>query len=544
MLLCISSLPTIMILGIPGAGLAPMIGKLLLHLFFLVLSVNAGTTGGFLDHPGSKFVGHPNFITQCKTLQSSFDSGTDRSGIITDEGLVSPVCKSSGSPREDKIGVTVFTAASFILSNRSSADFTKNSLPANVVVAFGGCFLATCALLCPCLQRQRKSESKDFPSKGTTSDALSVSRAESSFDCSSSTAFSSSSQQPLQKPHGGKIFTLAELSKATKKFSPSCMIGQGGFGTVYKGKLQDGTFVAIKRAKKKVYDARLITEFDNEVGMLLNIDHLNLVKMIGYLDENDERILVVEYVPNGNLREHLDGIHGVILDLSMRLEICIDVAHALTYLHMYAGKPIIHRDVKPSNILLTEKFRAKVADFGYSRMGPLEIGETHVSTEVKGTTGYLDPEYLKTFQLNEKSDVYSFGILLVEIITGRRPIDEKKDMKERVALRWAFRKFLDGKVIEILDPRLEKSNAACKVAERVSELAFQCAAPTKQDRPTMKEVAEALWNIRKDFQGLSEGVSSPSRCGSERRPMGKLSQELTATSSNFKEVERLRSSKF
>ncbi|MCO5605982.1 hypothetical protein L7F22_060168 [Adiantum nelumboides] len=393
-------------------------------------------------------------------------------------------------------------AAKFLLWNSSNAD-SENSLPIDVVGAFGGGLLATFALLLPCLRRQRKHDSKDFPSKGT-SVSISTSCPESSFGYSSSTACSSSFQQPWQRPQGGRTFTLAELSRATKKFSSLCKIGQGGFGIVYRGMLEDGTFVAIKRAKKKVYDARLSTEFDNEVEMLLSIDHLNLVKIIGYLDEFDERILVVEYVPNGNLREHLDGVYGVILDLSMRLEICIDVAHALTYLHMYAGKPIIHRDVKPSNILLTEKFRAKVADFGYSRMGPMEIGETHVLTEIKGTTGYLDPEYLKTFQLTEKSDVYSFGIVLLEIITGRRPIDEKKDMKERVVLRWAFKLFLQGKVMEVLDPRLEKTNAACKVAERVCELAFRSTAPTKQDRPTMKEVAETLWNVRKEYQELLE----------------------------------------
>lgn len=427
------------------------------------------------------------------------------------------------------------SASHFRQINNSDADFIRNPLPADFVGAFGGGLLATFALLLPCLKRQKKRDSKEFPSKGT-SVSISMSRPDSSFGCSSSTACSSSSRQPLQRPQGGKAFTLAELSKATKKFSPSCKIGQGGFGIVYRGKLADGTLVAIKKAKKKVYNARLTTEFDNEVEMLLSIDHLNLVKIIGYLDEADERILVVEYVPNGNLREHLDGLYGVVLDLSTRLEICIDVAHALTYLHMYAGKPIIHRDVKPSNILLTEKFRAKVADFGYSRMGPVEIGETHVSTEIKGTTGYLDPEYLKTFQLTEKSDVYSFGIVLLEIMTGRRPIDEKKAMRERVVLRWAFRLFLDKKVMDLLDPSLEKTNAACKVAERVCELAFRCTAPTKQDRPTMKEVGETLWNVRREYQELTEVRMN--RCVSDKQASMVGQGTVKAT-----EIERAKSSK-
>ncbi|KAI5054856.1 hypothetical protein GOP47_0030001 [Adiantum capillus-veneris] len=467
-------------------------------------------------------------FVKCLTLLAFFETHAYASNLEEDFlhfllGLPPSQCKAAFHPDTQRLKILAyhsftseneglfllkkeprFAAANFILANSSSVD-SDNPLTINVMGAFGGGLLATFALLLPCLRRQKKHESKDFPSKGT-SVSVSISCPESSFGCSSSTARSSFSQQPWQRPQGGRTFTLAELSRATRKFSLLCKIGQGGFGIVYRGKLEDGTLVAIKRAKKKVYDSRLSTEFDNEVEMLLSIDHLNLVKIIGYLDESDERILVVEYVPNGNLREHLDGVHGVILDLSMRLEICIDVAHALTYLHMYAGKPIIHRDVKPSNILLTEKFRAKVADFGYSRMGPIEIGETHVSTEIKGTTGYLDPEYLKTFQLTEKSDVYSFGIVLLEILTGRRPIDEKKDMKERVVLRWAFKLFLNGKVMEVLDPRLEKTNAACKVAERVCELAFRCTAPTKQDRPTMKEVAETLWNVRKEYQELLEST--------------------------------------
>jgi serine/threonine protein kinase len=176
--------------------------------------------------------------------------------------------------------------------------------------------------------------------------------------------------------------------------------------------------------------------------MLSQVDHLNLVKLIGYLEAEHEHILVMEYVPNGNLREHLDGNYGVALDMSTRLDIAIDVAHALTYLHLYADKPIIHRDVKSSNILLTGKFRAKVADFGFSHVGPTDVGMTHVSTQVKGTLGYLDPEYLTTNQLTTKSDVYSFGILLVEIFTGRNPIELKRPGDERVTFRWVSTQFI------------------------------------------------------------------------------------------------------
>ncbi|CAN1841448.1 Calmodulin-binding receptor-like cytoplasmic kinase 2 [Linum perenne] len=160
-----------------------------------------------------------------------------------------------------------------------------------------------------------------------------------------------------------------------------------------------------------------------------------LQQFFGYLQQEDEKILVVEYVPNGTLREHLDCIHGSVLDLSVRLVIAIDVAHAITYLHMYTD-PIIHRDIKSSNILLNEKCRAKVADFGFARLAAdADSGATHVSTQVKGTAGYLDPEYLQTYQLTEKSDVYSFGVLLIEIVSSRRPVEPKREPKECITTR-------------------------------------------------------------------------------------------------------------
>jgi len=202
------------------------------------------------------------------------------------------------------------------------------------------------------------------------------------------------------------------------------------------------------------------------------------------------------------LRQHLDGVpYGVVLDMSKRLNIAIDVAQALTYLHYYTDRPIIHRDVKSSNILITDTFRAKVADFGFSRAGPSgDAGATHVSTQVKGTAGYLDPEYLTTYQLNVKSDVYSFGILLVELFTGRRPIELGRTSNERVTVRWAFKQFVEGRLKHIIDPMIHLVSADLAILERIFELAFSCSAPTKVDRPNMSEAKEVLWNIRKDYQ--------------------------------------------
>ncbi|XP_010275667.1 PREDICTED: calmodulin-binding receptor-like cytoplasmic kinase 2 [Nelumbo nucifera] len=322
---------------------------------------------------------------------------------------------------------------------------------------------------------------------------------------SSNRGVNSRSYNSTQTMEPGSVkFTIAEIYKATRNFSPTLKIGQGGFGTVYKGRFEDGTLVAVKRAKKSIYDKHLSVEFQSEIRTLAQIEHLNLVKFYGYIEQEDERIVVVEYVPNGTLREHLDCLHGNTLDLAARLDIAIDVAHAITYLHMYTDHPIIHRDIKSSNILLTEHLRAKVADFGFARLAADgDTGQTHVSTQVKGTAGYLDPEYMRTYQLTEKSDVYSFGVLLVELVSGRRPIEPKRELKERVTARWAIKKFTDGDAILTLDPRLERTSATNLAIEKILELALQCLAPTRQNRPSMRRCAEILWSIRKDYRQVS-----------------------------------------
>ncbi|KAG9134093.1 hypothetical protein Leryth_004786 [Lithospermum erythrorhizon] len=322
-----------------------------------------------------------------------------------------------------------------------------------------------------------------------------------------SNMYASSNNSQHSEDIGKAKFSMADIYKATKRFSPNLKIGQGGFGTVYKGQLRDGTIVAIKRAKKDINDKHSGQEFRSEVQTLAQVEHLNLVRLYGYVEEEDERILIVEYVPNGTLREHLDGLHSdVHLDLSSRIDIAIDVAHAITYLHTYTDHPIIHRDIKSSNILLTEKLRAKVADFGFARLGAdAESGDTHVSTQVKGTAGYLDPEYLSTYHLTDKSDVYSFGVLLVELLSGRRPIEPKRPLSERVTAKWAMKKFSQGDAMLAMDPRVERSAANYLALEKIFELASQCLAPHRHIRPSMKKCAEVLWGIRKDY---SEGATT------------------------------------
>lgn len=376
--------------------------------------------------------------------------------------------------------------------------------PKMVTVAVPGVFILGCCLLCPCFRTKRKETSHTVLAKDLNSmDSVSSSEVNPATEKIPASPHrvppspSRFSVSPKLSRIGSIHLNLSQVAKATRNFSPSLQIGEGGFGTVYKAQLEDGQVVAIKRAKKELFE-NLQTEFSSEVELLAKIDHRNLVKLLGYVDKGIERLIITEYVPNGTLREHLDGQRGKILDFNQRLEISIDVAHALTYLHIYAEKQIIHRDVKSSNILLTESYRAKVADFGFARLGPVDSDHTHISTKVKGTVGYLDPEYMKTYQLTPKSDVYSFGVLLIEILTGRRPVEFKRAPNERVTLRWAFKKYDEGNVVEIVDPLMQEE-LDMEILVKMFGLAIQCAAPMRSERPDMKSVGEQLWGIRMDY---------------------------------------------
>ncbi|KAF8380196.1 hypothetical protein HHK36_027678 [Tetracentron sinense] len=390
----------------------------------------------------------------------------------------------------------------------------------SVAGAFGACFTPPETRTC-----KKIGDSDEFKPPSVTSDTSGAgserSRNSRNSNRSNRGIYTTSYNSPQMTEPGSLKFTMEEIYKATRNFSPSFKIGKGGFGTVYKGILEDGTLVAFKRAKKSAYDTHLTVEFQSEIQTLARVEHLNLVKFFGYLEHEDERIVVVEHVTNGTLREHLDCMNGTILDLAARLDIAIDVAHAVTYLHMYTDHPIIHRDIKSSNILLTEKLRAKVADFGFARLGAdSDTGATHVSTQVKGTAGYLDPEYLRTYQLTEKSDVFSFGVLLVELVSGRRPIEPRRMLDERVTARWAMKKFAEGEAILTLDPRLNGTAATKLALDKILELALQCLAPTRQSRPSMRRCAEILWSIRKDYRAF---------LASDLRSLSSLSQRSLST---------------
>ncbi|KAJ1286250.1 hypothetical protein BS78_03G338900 [Paspalum vaginatum] len=193
---------------------------------------------------------------------------------------------------------------------------------------------------------------------------------------------------------------------------------------------------------------------------------------------------------------------GEPLEFAQRLNIAIDIVHAIAYLHGYTDHPIIHRDIKSSNILLTEHLRAKVADFGFACLAPENPEVTHVSTLVKGTAGYVDPEYLRTNQLTDRSDVYSFGVLLVELVTGRRPIERGRGRgrQKRLTTEWALRKCRKGDAVLVMDPRMRRSSGVVAAVEKVMALAAECTAPDRAARPGMRRCAELLWSVRRDLQ--------------------------------------------
>ncbi|KAG2334192.1 hypothetical protein Bca52824_005372 [Brassica carinata] len=304
-------------------------------------------------------------------------------------------------------------------------------------------------------------------------------------------------------------FAFRELVAATMNFHPDTFLGEGGFGCVYKGRLEStGQVVAVKQLDRNGLQGN--REFLVEVLMLSLLHHPNLVNLIGYFADGDQRLLVYEFMPLGSLEDHLHDLppDKEALDWNMRMKIAAGAAKGLEFLHDKANPPVIYRDFKSSNILLGEGFHPKLSDFGLAKLGPTG-DKSHVSTRVMGTYGYCAPEYAMTGQLTVKSDVYSFGVVFLELITGRKAIDSEMPHGEQNLLAWARPMFNDRrKFIKLADPKLKGEEAATRpliadVVTALSYLASQAYDPNKNERGGGKLIT------RDDEGGGSEKEDSP-----------------------------------
>ncbi|KAM5573147.1 hypothetical protein ABKV19_012929 [Rosa sericea] len=290
-----------------------------------------------------------------------------------------------------------------------------------------------------------------------------------------------------------KLFNAKELEKATDRFNVDRILGEGGQGTVYKGMLTDGRIVAVKRSK--IEHGGEVSQFINEIVILSQINHRNVVKILGCCLESEIPLLVYEFLPNGTLSQYIHSRdEDFPLTWEMRLRVGMEVAGALSYLHTSASMPIYHRDIKSSNILLDDKHRAKVADFGTSRF--VSIDQTHLTmTHVNGTFGYLDPEYFRSSQFTDKSDVYSFGVVLAELLTGQKPVSVTTSQEGRQEGRSLATYFIVSMekncLFDILDAEVIKGGKKEEIMA-VANLAKRCLNMKGKKRPTMKEIAVEL----------------------------------------------------
>ncbi|KAH6771485.1 hypothetical protein C2S52_016288 [Perilla frutescens var. hirtella] len=305
---------------------------------------------------------------------------------------------------------------------------------------------------------------------------------------------------------GIPIFSYTELVEATCNFDPSKELGDGGFGTVYYGKLRDGREVAIKRLYEHNY--RRVEQFLNEIKILTSLRHPNLVSLYGCTSRRSrELLLVYEYIPNGTVADHLHGERAKESPLTwpVRMSIARETAAALAYLHK---SDIIHRDVKTNNILLDSNFSVKVADFGLSRLFPIDV--THISTAPQGTPGYVDPEYHQCYQLTDKSDVYSFGVVLIELISSMTAVDISRHKHEINLANLAVNKIQRCAFDELIDPSTgyNSDEEVTRMTTSVAELAFRCLQLEKDLRPSMDEVVAYLSDIQTgqdcDFEKMKE----------------------------------------
>ncbi|KAJ6765365.1 LEUCINE-RICH REPEAT-CONTAINING PROTEIN-RELATED [Salix purpurea] len=346
------------------------------------------------------------------------------------------------------------------------------------------------------------------------------------------------SSNASMKIDGVKGFTFKEMAMATDSFNCSAQVGRGGYGKVYRGILSGNSIVAIKRAEEGSLQGQ--KEFLTEIKLLSRLHHINLVSLVGYCEEKEEQMLVYEFMPNGTLRDWLSDKAKGTLNFVTRLRIALGSAKGILYLHTEAQPPVFHRDIKATNILLDSKLTAKVADFGLSRLAPVLDDEgnlpNHVSTVVRGTPGYLDPEYFLTHKFTDKSDVYSLGIVFLELLTGMHPISHGKNIVREVHMAHQ-----SGIMFSIIDNRMGAYPSEC--VERFVALALSCCHDEQEKRPSIQGVVRELENILKmmpeadaiyaESTPTYSGKSTPTYSGKSASPSSFNSSQYLYESSSL-----------
>ncbi|XP_061340578.1 probable serine/threonine-protein kinase PBL9 isoform X1 [Gastrolobium bilobum] len=369
-----------------------------------------------------------------------------------------------------------------------------------------------------CLSAQIKAESPYYNtglnSKNVSNDGNDLSSTNSKGSAVSVSQTTRSEGDILQSSNL-KSFTLAELKTATRNFRPDSVLGEGGFGSVFKGWIDEnslaaarpgtGIVIAVKRLNQESYQGH--REWLAEVNFLGQFSHPHLVRLIGYCLEDEHRLLVYEFMPRGSLENHLfrRGSYFQPLSWSLRLKVALDAAKGLAFLHSAETK-VIYRDFKTSNVLLDSKYNAKLSDFGLAKDGPTG-DKSHVSTRVMGTYGYAAPEYLATGHLTTKSDVYSFGVVLLEMLSGKRAVDKNRPSGQQNLVEWA-RPYLANKrkIFRVLDSRLE-GQYSTEEAYKAATLALRCLSTESKFRPNMDEVVTTLEQLHVPNQNPSANGS-------------------------------------
>ncbi|KAI3734880.1 hypothetical protein L6452_14360 [Arctium lappa] len=342
-----------------------------------------------------------------------------------------------------------------------------------------------------------------------------------------------------------KPFSFNVLKMATRNFRPDSVLGEGGFGSVFKGWIDEqslaaakpgtGTVIAVKRLNQEGLQGH--QEWLSEINYLGLLNHPNLVKLIGYCLEDDHRLLVYEFMPRGSLENHLFRRSSYFQPLpwNLRIKVALGAAKGLAYLHSPEAK-VIYRDFKSSNILIDSNYNAKLSDFGLAKDGPVD-GKSHVSTRVMGTYGYAAPEYMATGHLTARSDIYSFGVVLLEILTGRRCIDKNRPSGEQILVEFA-KPYLSSKrrILHIMDPRIGGQYSST-VAIRGAMLAMKCLLKEPKHRPSAEEVVKALEQLQELQKATDSSRREPirrhndSKPGSYPRPAGSGSGSGSGSSS-------------